>query len=265
MVEPVARIRRYEPRDDKALRFTIGKAQMECLALANQQVYTNPLTLSVWVALSCVFVQFMNWWPNFEEQGYFGYLGPLPAFASMAVPLMFLCDWFNRSAFEKRTQDVLHRHDLVDLQAYYSRSPSSGLWILEYGDNFVGLLAVDASLDSTSDATVPSDGAASATKKKSTKPLSPKGTAGTATIRHFYIEEQYRAIGMQDDLLKHALARAFASETVQSIRVEDSPLQPYIGKALREQGFKVKERTGSMGVLRWQNSVRVLKRDQWQS
>lgn len=36
MVEPVARIRLFQPSDDKHVRFLIGKANMESLATANR-------------------------------------------------------------------------------------------------------------------------------------------------------------------------------------------------------------------------------------
>lgn len=35
----------------------------------------------------------MNWWPN-PEQGILGYLSPIPAFACMALPIMFATDWY---------------------------------------------------------------------------------------------------------------------------------------------------------------------------
>jgi hypothetical protein len=54
--------------------------------------YAHPLIVSIWMGLSCVFVQWMSWWPK-PEYGFLGYLRPVPAFASIAVPLMFLIDW----------------------------------------------------------------------------------------------------------------------------------------------------------------------------
>lgn len=111
MVEPVARIRAFEASDDKQVRFVIGKANLESLAIANRRgvsaislnhqflsfdccnlASVHPLTISLWVALSCIFVQFMQWWPD-SEYGFWGYLSPLPAFGSMAIPIMFLIDW----------------------------------------------------------------------------------------------------------------------------------------------------------------------------
>lgn len=37
MVEPIARIRPFQASDDKLVRFTIGKATMESLAVANRR------------------------------------------------------------------------------------------------------------------------------------------------------------------------------------------------------------------------------------
>lgn len=36
----------------------------------------------------------MGWWPNASgAHGFWSFLGPLPAFGSMAVPIMFFIDW----------------------------------------------------------------------------------------------------------------------------------------------------------------------------
>jgi len=261
MAEPVARFRLYQPSDRKLVQFTVGKGDMEALAVANRQVYFHPVTLSVWVGLSCIFIQLLGWWPK-EERGVLGYVSPLPAFAAMAVPLMFLCDWINRPKFEEETSQDLRRKDLVDIPSYYSRSPSSGFWILEYGDKFVGLIAVDASPDSTSDETITTS--APPTKFKDGKVKYTKGTSKTATIRHFYVDEQYRQAGMQEDLLTHAVNRAFdSSPIVQNIRAPDTPLRAYISKALQQQGFQLERKTEKIGILRWQNSVRILNRETW--
>lgn len=60
-------------------------------------VYTHPLVLLAWTLLSLAFVHFMNWWPSSYRSisGIFRYLIPLPAFASVAVPIMFLIDWWD--------------------------------------------------------------------------------------------------------------------------------------------------------------------------
>ena len=53
---------------------------------------TSPWLLAIWIALSSVFIQYCDWWPK-QEHGYLGYLSPLPAFAAIAVPIMFFVDW----------------------------------------------------------------------------------------------------------------------------------------------------------------------------
>ncbi|OBZ79341.1 hypothetical protein A0H81_00752 [Grifola frondosa] len=253
MAEPTARIRTVELSDQKLVRFMIGKATMEPLAVANRRVYSNPFVLALWIGLSCIFVEYMNWWPK-PEHGLFGYLAPVPAFGSLAIPLMFLSDWLNRFPFEDRSANILRRPDLADIVAYYSRSPASGFWLLEYGTRFVGLIAIDASTDSLSEETVAAKGRVNTSQ----------GTNTDATIRHFYVEEAYRKTFIQNDLLAHAIAHAFSNDAaVQRIRAAESPLQRYIGDALREQGFQLEKKTERIGALRWQNSIRVLDRKRW--
>lgn len=56
----------------------------------------------------------------------------------------------------------------ASIKDHYSLSPASGFWIVEYGDKFVGLIAIDASTEDDS------------TKRPEAKT--------TATIRHFYVQ-----------------------------------------------------------------------------
>ena len=167
----------------------------------------------------------------------------------------------NRWDFEDRSSHVLRRPDLVDVPAYYSRSPSSGFWILEYGDRFVGMIALDASLDADVDTVVTPD---TVKKDRSGKIKMTKGTSRIATIRHFYVEDPYRRVGMQDDLLDYALAHAFSSDAMlESVRVVESPLRKYIVETLNKHNFKVERKAERVGALRWQNRVRILDRQQW--
>jgi len=258
MVEPSAHIRPFQVSDDKQVRFVIGKGNMASLAVANRQVYAHPLTISLWMASSCIMIQLMQWWPNFQDYGYLSYCRPLPAFASTAVPIMFLVDWLNRPFFERMTQDTLHRMDLVNMQSYYMRSPFSGLWILEYGEVFVGLIALDASSDSESNDLVSSLDSGKKVEYK-------KGTSRIATIRHFYVEEQFRGIGMQKDLLDHALRHTFSSiSPVRTIKAADSPLVPYVKECLRSAGFQLQKHTDKVGLFAWKLGQRILERDDWE-
>ncbi|KAJ6575174.1 hypothetical protein B0H19DRAFT_1127508 [Mycena capillaripes] len=262
-----ATIRLIQDVDDKLVRFMVAKSKMELLAAANRRAYYHPLVLSAWVCISCVFIQYMKWWPKPEEYGVIGWLQPLPAsvcpsnsvflsdtqltsFASVYVPIMFLIDWIHRPYFERLTQDALRASDMKgDVKKHYSRSPASGFWILEFGDKFVGLIAVDAS-----------------TEDLDTSNTNPKATSETATIRHFYVQEPYPAAGIQTDLLSHALEHCFNSKpaAVQQIKAGESPLVPYARKALREAGFVLERNTGTVGVFRWKLGVRTLQRDAWE-
>lgn len=198
----------------------------------------------------------MHWWPN-PALGYVGYLSPLPAFGCMAVPIMFLIDWINRPYFEKLTHEALHGTDIPDLKEYYDRSPSSGFWILEYGVRFIGIIALDASLDSTSD----KPAASKTTKKKA----SAKKSSPTATIRHFFVEEEYRGSDIQMDLLSYAVQHAFRSDdTVRQIKASDSPLASYAKQALRSSGFQLEEHVDKVGVFGWKLGVRTLERAEWE-
>ena len=147
----------------------------------------------------------------------------------------------NRPFFEDQAQEVLRSPDLRDISAYYSRDPGSGFWLLEYGDQFVGLIAVDAS----------------------SKPNESESKGKTVTIRHFYVDEAYRVANVQEDLLQHAVNHAFSDPKVQRIEAFDSPLLPYIRACLQKTGFRLDHYTKKIGLLRWSLGVRYLHRDEW--
>jgi GNAT superfamily N-acetyltransferase len=124
-------------------------------------------------------------------------------------------------------------HDILD---YYSRSPSSGFWILDYDDHFVGLIALDASAQ----------------------------VAETAVVRHFYVDEVYRSSGVQVDLVRHAVQVAFDSDDkILRINASDSPLTPYIGTCLQEAGFAVEYPIEEVGLFKWKIYMRTLEREVW--
>lgn len=265
MAERVAKIRPYkgDDADEKLVRFTVGKASMEGLASANAKTYVHPIFLAVWTALAAALIQWLNWWPN-TALPWWTYLKPIPAFAAFLVPLMFIVDLRNRPPFEEALNEVLRRPDMVDLQAYYSRSPSSGLYILEYGDKFVGMLALDASMDATSNKTFNSnDSPAQANAIK--KQFSKKGTSEIATVRHFYIMEEYRAALVQEDLLHYAVSQAFGNDPkLRIIRGIDSDLERWKVRAFTKEGFAVEKELKRIGLLGWRFRSRELTRERWE-
>ncbi|KAF8912711.1 hypothetical protein CPB84DRAFT_1759318 [Gymnopilus junonius] len=240
-----ARIRTYATADQKLVLFMIGKANMQALAIANNRVYTNPLTVAIWLALSSIMIQLLGWWPR-EQHGWLEYLKPLPALASCAVPIMFLVDWINRPHFEDLTQEVIRHSDVLNIQTYYSKPPASGFWLLEYGNDFVGLIAVDAS------------------QPTERRPKGENRPPKTALIRHFYVEEAYRGAYIQDDLLTHAINHAFnADPKLERIEALESPLITYVRKSLRSAGFEPGSTTRQVGILRWNMGTRYLEREKW--
>jgi GNAT superfamily N-acetyltransferase len=141
---------------------------------------------------------------------------------------------------------------MSDILAYYSYSPSSGFWILDYDDKFVGLIALDAS-------------SASESADSDDETVTQKGSSKTALIRHFYVDEVYRASGVQADLLKHAIQAAFDSDDqVLRIRALDSPLNSYIGSCLQEAGFTIEHPIEEVGLFRWKINMRILERRVWE-
>ena len=53
----------------------------------------HPLTLSLWVALSCIMIQLLDWWPK-PEYGLLGYFPPFPAFGCWGAVMLYLIDWY---------------------------------------------------------------------------------------------------------------------------------------------------------------------------
>ncbi|KIK82928.1 hypothetical protein PAXRUDRAFT_153398 [Paxillus rubicundulus Ve08.2h10] len=263
MVDHEAVIRPYRSDDEKLVKFTVGKAVMEALAVANRRAAFHPLTLSVWVAASCIMIQSLGWWPE-PEHGWLGWLSPLPAFGCLGFAILFALDWINRPYFEELTSDVLHRPDLADIHKYYARSPSSGIFILEYGSRFIGLIAIDASTDSRSNQSFvkkTEDGKFFADKSKD---FYSKGTTSTATIRHFYVEEPFRKSEVQNDLLQFAARHAFTmAEDVQGLETLATPLLDYVYRSLGELGFTVEKHISKVGVYGWTLDLMSLEKVRW--
>ena len=141
---------------------------------------------------------------------------------------------------------MLRHGDLSNVQQYYSRRSALGFWLLEYGDTFVGLIAVDATQASE--------------KEKKTA----QGETRTALIRHFYVEEPFRGSNIQDDLLKHAVRHAFEKDAkLERIEAPDSPLVPYLRPCLRSAGFELDHHTKKVGFLKWNLGTRYLERKVW--
>jgi len=168
----------------------------------------------------------------------------------------------NRPSVEDKVEKVLRRIDLLDIQTYYARSPASGLWLLEYGDKIIGMIAVDASLDASNDELVTQQTSAERLREA----LERMGTSRIATIRHFFAEEAYRRAKIEDDLLEHAVKETFtANRSVSTIRILASPLRPAILESLRRNRFSKGDRVESIGMLGWEVCWYNLERSRWEA
>ncbi|KAJ7631036.1 hypothetical protein FB45DRAFT_917260 [Roridomyces roridus] len=226
MALPTAVIRFYikdSDEDDKLARFMVGKANMEQLAAANRRSASHLAFIAAWMAFAASLIHYMDYWPN-PQIGYLSWLRALPIVAATFLPLLFAADWTR-----------LRAPDMQDIHSHYSKSPASGFWILEFGEKFVGLIALDASTSSR-----------------------------TATIRHFYVQEPYPASNIQNDLLSHALNHCFSSSKVQQITTIESPLVPYAREALRKAGFVLEKTTETVGVFGWKLVASSLQRAVWE-
>jgi hypothetical protein len=229
-----------------------------------------------------MFAQYMHWWPN-SEYGYLSWLQMLPAFFAPAVPIMFFVDWYyflnlsfcltpiplnasvfvrkNRPFVEETAEKVLRGIDLLNIQEHYARSPASGFWLLELGDKIIGMIAVDASLDATNDEPVTQQ-----SKDRLRASINKTGTSRVATIRHFFAEEAYRRVNIEDDLVKFAVESTFnANQTVKSIRMLASPLRPAILNSLRGNKFAKGDWVGTIGIMGWEVCWYTLERSQWEA
>jgi hypothetical protein len=168
----------------------------------------------------------------------------------------------NRPFVEDKVEKVLRRIDLLDIQAYYTRSPASGLWLLEFGDKIIGMIAVDASLDADNDEPITKQSSGEQLRKA----LERKGTSSIATIRHFFAEEAYRSAKIEDDLLEYAVESTFKeNKSVSAIRILASPLRPAILESLRRCRFSKGDCVESIGMLGWEVCWYNLERSRWEA
>ncbi|KDQ16879.1 hypothetical protein BOTBODRAFT_53545 [Botryobasidium botryosum FD-172 SS1] len=240
---PVAEIRPFRASDLKEVRMLLGMSVMEQLASANKQAYFRPVVIGTWIALSAMFVQYMNWYPR-TDVGILGYLAPLPAFASCAVPIMFGLDWLHRTYFEKQLKTLLTQEDTVDIPSFYTRSRGSGFFVLSYKNTPIGCVAIDAATPDSEITVVDLEPKSEPDKKavkdspKKAKRKQPQLDAAHAVIRHFHVDSPYRQTGVENDLIAHAISHAFSSPKVQTVYAPTSSLIPSANAVWRSAGFQ---------------------------
>ena len=185
-----------------------------------------------------------------------------PPSLSRITPLNIPGHRKNRPFVEDKVEQVLRRVDLLDIHAYYARSPASGLWLLEYGNKIIGMIAVDASPDASNDEPITQQSSGEQLREL----LERKGTSRIATIRHFFAEEAYRRVKIEDDLLEFAVEKTFtANKSVSTVRISASPLRPAILESIKRNRFAKGDRVESIGMLSWEVCWYNLERSRWEA
>jgi hypothetical protein len=165
---------------------------------------------------------------------------------------------------EDRAEKTLRYADMADIPAYYARSPSSCFSILQFGEKLIGLIALDASTDAINDTPLSKD--RQLTAQQTQDLLHKKGTSSIATIRHMFAEEAYAPTGIEDDLLRYAIRRAFdTNNTVQNIRISVTPFKKTLLKSLKSLGFKPGDKNGRLGPFGWGWQWYTLERKNWKA
>jgi len=143
--------------------------------------------------------------------------------------------------------------------------PPRGFFILEYGNKFIGLVAIDASKDSQSEQAFVKKSEQGHVLADKTKDFYSTGTSSVATIRHFYVEERFRKSNVQQDMLAFAARHVFTTaQDVKVLKASATPLLGYKYDSLRELGFSVDKQDGKLGILGWRVDAMGLERARWE-
>ncbi|KAG6336959.1 hypothetical protein ID866_2153 [Astraeus odoratus] len=268
MATPSAQIRPYQANDEKVVKFTIGKASMEGLAVANRQGTYHASRDSEHMDFIVMRHDRVSRLVAKSRAWLVGLAFPRTCLCMLGTSnhiLDRLAGRINRPYFEEVTSDVLRRVDVADIQGYYARSPASGFFVLEYNSSVIGLVAVDACEDSQLDQSFVRKGDDGKVTQQEKKDIYKKGTSSTATIRHIYVDEPFRKADVQDDLVAFAIRHAFTtSKDVKEIKITTSSLLGYVQKSLRNFGFTVESSAKKLGIYGWTIDNMSLERTWWE-
>ena len=104
------------------------------------------------------------------------------------------------------------------------------------------------------------------TKEQLKASIKKTGTSSVATIRHFFAEEAYRGVNIEDDLLEFAVESTFDGDrVVKSIRILATELRPAILNSLRRNKFVKGDRVGAGGIQNWEVNWYTLERSRWEA
>lgn len=245
---PPASIRTYNHSTDyKFLRFLVGSSILSKTAAANRQSFWSNPIVYVWTILFTAYIAYSHLDPTYDPRGNRGASRPherpvppisiissivvrLPIFVAPPLILLLLLNWSNKSYFNSLLIKALSGQDLRDPVKYYSSDhlddqnqpnlASSAIWVLDYNGRQLGMIALDRNVDELEELS----------DQKST----------TMLIRHLAVATDFKAGGIDYELLRHAISIAFSpdSSVVRlAIRVISS-LDPFQLDALIQLGFR---------------------------
>ncbi|KAF8687596.1 hypothetical protein RHS03_09964, partial [Rhizoctonia solani] len=204
-------IRPFHPKDSKEVHMLVGMSAMEQLAIANRKSYSHPLLISLWILSASVIIQVFHLWPSDSEQGWIGYLSPVPPIAGTAVPFLFAMDWLHRPQFEEMLQLRIKAFAKVALLS--ESKPGSAkplLLVMEYKQTPIGCAAL--------------------------LPCDVQATRPCYRLAYFHVDSPYRRAGVGQDLLSYVI-KDLAKINADIVAVTNS-LTPYVAECLRRVGFK---------------------------
>ncbi|CAE6398459.1 unnamed protein product [Rhizoctonia solani] len=207
-------IRPFDSKDSKEVHMLVGMSAMEQLAIANRKSYSHPLLISLWILFASVIIQVLRLWPSDSEQGWIGYLSPLPTIAGTAVPVLFAMDWLHRPHFEEMLRLRIKAFAKAAAKAALVSKPKSGsakplLLVMEYKQTPIGCAAL--------------------------LPCDVKDTRPCYRLAHFHVDSPYRRTGVGHDFLSH-IVQNLAKSNADIVAVTNQ-LTPYVAECLRGVGF----------------------------
>ncbi|KNZ59747.1 hypothetical protein VP01_166g9 [Puccinia sorghi] len=234
---PAGFIRAYRHgSDQKYLSLLVGTTILCRTAAANQALFwRNPLVY-LWTILFTIYQAIHHQQDHHHlHQQQLSLLSSilirLPFLFAPPLILLVLLNRANRNYFHHILVNTLARPDLRDPVRYYSRPPSLGdhkeescvqsaIWVLDYDGRQLGIIALDLNLDGYQE-----------------ELLGPVNQ--TILVRHLASAPDFRAAGIDQELLAHACRLAFqpGSSLTRIVISVPTPLDPSLQTALIHLGF----------------------------
>lgn len=308
-------VRAFKPQQDtRIVKMLIGQGIMEGLAYGNQKgapfplspylpkpyhyklthlrlVYTHPLVLAGWIALSSILNIYLNWIPTTEA--WYTYLSPIIGLSITALPIMGIIEYIHRPSFTRNMRETIGAIDMVAIDRYYGLDEKSKVIVFEHKGEVSGVVALDgmrggeelgtvlgAEEGELGDEGVLKEGFGREGSLKKRKMIG-EGKGETddvlVQIRHLDVDGPLRASGVITELVAAALDHAFGvnplggpiSQPASQVIYLTNPLTPGGEKELKRCGFVSATNSThwaspkNVGLLGWKGRWLQVDREQW--